>query len=193
MLSYMTGYSYMPTHFFFVRKLETAKNHRFGQPDSRFAMKRGWSNPKTFFFQIVHSEFLRFSDEFLLFPTFSHSEIHFRKKLQEFLWLPLSRNFVRNFVWIWCSKYPIFWFQRIINTRSFGRTEKNLCKTNNLGLQTRNFGFQKHEVSVRITRSFGSKLKILVQKPEVLVQKPEILVEKTDAQVGLYKLYIRDL
>jgi hypothetical protein len=64
---------------------------------------------------------------------------------------------------------------------SVGR-KKILCKTNNFGLKTQNSGFQKHEVSgrknevsVRKTRSFGSKtLKFRFENPEVLGKTIEL-------------------
>jgi hypothetical protein len=47
----------------------------------------------------------------------------------------------------------------------------------NFGLKTRNFSFQKPEVSVRKIWSFGSKIskfQVSVRKPEVSIGKPEV-------------------
>jgi hypothetical protein len=66
-----------------------------------------------------------------------------------------------------------------INTRSFGRTKKILCKTKNFGVKTRNSGFQKHkvlgrknEVSVRKSWSFGSKNQSFGSKTRSFGLKP---------------------
>jgi hypothetical protein len=44
---------------------------------------------------------------------------------------------------------PKFWWQKIPElTPEVSVGQKNLCKTNNFGSKTRNFGFQKQKVSV---------------------------------------------
>jgi hypothetical protein len=110
-----------------------------------------------------------------------YTVIYFRPKLREFLRFPLNQNFRIDLIF-----------------RSFGRKKSRKQHPNNFGLNTRNSGFQKHEVSdkknevsVRKTRSFGSKIpkfrfknpEVSVRKPEVSVQNAEILVRKPEVSV----------
>jgi hypothetical protein len=61
--------------------------------------------------------------------------------------------------------------------------KKNLCQTNHFGLETRNSGFQKYEVSVK-------KPGISVRKPEVSVRKLEVSVQNPEVSGKFFEFEI---
>jgi hypothetical protein len=107
------------------------------------------------------AEILIFSKKILALRARSAADTFLELSFRVFplvLIIAQQTNFVRNFVWIWYFEVSVT-KNPGINTQSFGRTKTNsLRKT--LVLKTRNFGFQKHEVSV--------------QKPEFSVRNPEV-------------------